>query len=70
MKNLLSIFALMLMLPTTLLSSCKQEEEKPLLEKAIKRNDIIIEQSDMIYVFWDGKSHGTLYVIKEMKKYL
>lgn len=31
----------------------------------LKRNDIIIKHSDMIYVFWDGKSHGSGYVINK-----
>lgn len=29
------------------------------------RNDIIIEKSDAVYVFWDGKSHGSSYVINK-----
>lgn len=29
------------------------------------RNDLIIELSDMMYIFWDGKSSGTAYVIKK-----
>lgn len=32
------------------------------------RNDIIIDRSDAVFVFWDGKSHGSAYVIKECKK--
>ncbi len=37
----------------------------------LMRNDWIISLSDMIYIFWDGKSRGTAYVIKkcaEIKK--
>lgn len=37
----------------------------------LKRNDIIIKLCDMMYIFWDGKSRGSAYVIKkciEMKK--
>ncbi len=29
----------------------------------LKRNDKLIEMSDIIYVFWDGKSRGSKYVI-------
>lgn len=29
------------------------------------RNDIIIRLSDMMYIFWDGKSRGSAYVIKK-----
>ncbi len=29
------------------------------------RNDVIIKHSDMIYIFWDGKSRGTGYVINK-----
>ncbi len=29
------------------------------------RNDIIIKLSDMMYIFWDGKSRGSGYVIKK-----
>lgn len=32
------------------------------------RNDIIISRSDIVYIFWDGKSNGTSYVINECKK--
>lgn len=32
------------------------------------RNDIIIDRSDKIYIFWDGKSRGTKYVINQCKK--
>ena len=34
----------------------------------LKRNDIIIEKSDLIYVFWDGKSRGSEYVINRCNK--
>lgn len=34
----------------------------------LKRNDEIIEYSDMVIAFWDGKSGGTRYVIKECRK--
>lgn len=34
----------------------------------LKRNDLIIKLADAIYVFWDGKSHGTDYVIKKSKE--
>ena len=27
------------------------------------RNELIVRLSDMVYVFWDGKSRGTEYVI-------
>jgi len=32
------------------------------------RNDIIIRLSDMMYIFWDGKSNGSAYVIKNALK--
>lgn len=32
------------------------------------RNDLIIEYSDMVIAFWDGKSRGTKYVIESCKK--
>lgn len=32
------------------------------------RNDLIISLSDKIYIFWDGKSKGTNYVIKKCKE--
>lgn len=34
----------------------------------LKRNDWIIKLADVIYVFWDGKSHGSDYMIKNGKK--
>ncbi len=34
----------------------------------LKRNDIIIEKSDIIYAFWDKQSHGTKYVIDKCKQ--
>ncbi len=34
----------------------------------LRRNDWIIRLSDVVYVFWDGKSHGANYMIKESKK--
>jgi hypothetical protein len=34
----------------------------------LKRNDIIIEKSDIVYAFWDRQSHGTKYVIEKCKK--
>ena len=34
----------------------------------LKRNDYIIKLCDAVYVFWDGKSRGTAYVIRESKK--
>ena len=34
----------------------------------LKRNIAIIENSDMVLAFWDGKSHGTKFVIDECKK--
>ena len=32
------------------------------------RNDIIIQRSNGVFVFWDGKSRGSAYVIRECKK--
>lgn len=34
----------------------------------LRRNDWIIRLSDVIYVFWDGKSHGADYMIKKSEK--
>lgn len=34
----------------------------------LKRNITIIENADIILAFWDGKSHGTKYVIEKAKK--
>ncbi len=34
----------------------------------LKRNDIIIDKADEIYIFWDGKSRGSNYVIKKCKE--
>ena len=34
----------------------------------LKRNDYIVDYSDIVIVFWDGKSRGTSYVIKRCRK--
>ncbi len=34
----------------------------------IKRNDEIIDYSDTVVAFWDGKSKGTAYVIRACEK--
>ncbi len=34
----------------------------------LKRNDLIIDYSDMIIAFWDGHSNGTKYVIENSKR--
>jgi len=34
----------------------------------LKRNLQIIEYADLVLAFWDGKSHGTEFVIKYCKK--
>lgn len=34
----------------------------------LKRNLQIIEYADIVIAFWDGKSHGTKYVIDNCKK--
>ena len=34
----------------------------------LKRNLKIIEYSDLVIAFWDGKSHGTKFVINNCKK--
>lgn len=36
----------------------------------LKRNLEIIDYSDIVLAFWDGKSHGTRHVIKNAKKNL
>ena len=32
------------------------------------RNNQIIEYADIVLAFWDGKSHGTAYVIKKCRE--
>ena len=32
------------------------------------RNDLIVEYSDMVIAFWDGKSRGTQYVIRKCRE--
>lgn len=34
----------------------------------LKRNDKIIEEADIVYAFYDGKSKGTGYVISSCRK--
>ena len=34
----------------------------------LKRNLLIIDYADLVIAFWDGKSHGTKYVIEHCKK--
>ncbi len=34
----------------------------------LKRNDLIIDYADSVLIFWDGKSKGTEYVIKQCRK--
>lgn len=34
----------------------------------LRRNIEIIEYADIVLAFWDGKSHGTKYVIENCKK--
>lgn len=34
----------------------------------LKRNDIIVGLSDEVYIFWDGKSRGSTYVINKCKE--
>lgn len=34
----------------------------------LKRNDKIINYADMVIAFWNGKSNGTRYVIKECRR--
>lgn len=34
----------------------------------LKRNDIIIKLADEVYIFWDGKSRGSTYVINNCIK--
>ncbi len=33
------------------------------------RNELIVRMSDMLYVFWDGKSRGTEYVIRQCSEH-
>ena len=44
------------------------EYEKYAKSAPLKRNDKIINYSDMVLVFWDGKSKGTKYVIDMCEK--
>lgn len=34
----------------------------------IRRNDIIVDNADLILAFWDGESRGTRYTIEYAKK--
>lgn len=34
----------------------------------LKRNDWILALSDIVFIFWDGKSHGASYMIKNCRK--
>ena len=34
----------------------------------LKRNDVIIAHSDMVVAFWNGKSHGTGYVVNQCRR--
>lgn len=34
----------------------------------LKRNITIIEYTDLVLAFWDGKSHGTRFVIENCKR--
>lgn len=44
------------------------EYEKYGRSAPIKRNDLIIDYSDIVLAFWDGKSRGTKYVIDQCVK--
>lgn len=33
----------------------------------LKRNDLIANEADIVFAFWDGQSHGTKYVIDYCK---
>lgn len=34
----------------------------------LRRNDIIIAKADEIFIFWDGRSRGSTYVINKCKE--
>ncbi len=34
----------------------------------LKRNDWILTLADVVFIFWDGKSHGANYMIKNCRK--
>ena len=34
----------------------------------LRRNDWILTLSDIVYIFWDGKSHGANYMLKNCRK--
>lgn len=44
------------------------EYEKYGRSASLKRNLLIIDYADYVLAFWDGKSHGTKYVIDNCKK--
>jgi len=44
------------------------EYEKYGRSAPLKRNLLIIDYADYVLAFWDGKSHGTKYVIDNCKK--
>lgn len=44
------------------------EYEKYRKSAPLKRNIQIIEQVDLVIIFWDGKSRGTDFTLKECKK--
>lgn len=44
------------------------EYEKYGRSAPLKRNITIIEHADLVLAFWDGKSHGTKFVIDNCKK--
>lgn len=44
------------------------EYEKYSKSAPLKRNIQIIEQVDLVIIFWDGKSRGTDFTLKECKK--
>lgn len=35
----------------------------------IRRNDIIVDNADLVLAFWDGSSHGTKYTIDYAKSH-
>ena len=40
------------------------EYEKYGISAPLRRNKLIVDYADVVYAFWDGKSHGTAYTLR------
>ncbi len=47
------------------LIECLPNYEQFKKDAPLRRNDRIIELADLVLAFWDGRSHGTKYVIEK-----